>query len=871
MNKKQTLYIILLIVSVALIAFFNAFVMKKEKTVIDIDSSIKIKVDTFIRNRLLANISDKKTPEKYTNLNDETILFFSKLQTGTELIEKNQNREAWQAWDYCLKDTGCANYKAETYLIIGTSLGGRDAKTSLVLLQKALEITRSSVDDNRVMEYCCLNEIVRLLVSQAENVLLNQDTDKMAMCYSLEAHQILSDSTFKYKEHDSSTSIYRIAAESLYWLGEDSLANLYVDKLLSRKQIYDHPEFTRSYVNILYGLKAYINKDYNAAECYFKEAISTIGTLTSYLNFDLELPYAYLGSIYMKQKRFTEAIDYMEKSIKTLQSDYYKNIEEPLKQNAPDVMKGKKNTYNIILCYLRLQHYYKKAINANGTSVKQDQLIKLSTYTNQLIKSWFLNAADEETLLQASKLIKKSNANAVDVIFANKNKFDNVEDRIFQLETEASSFYLNYLIELRKQKKNANKSKSQYNEIRELTLELMSIEATSKRFMDEFVQKKILLLKLKSELWDENREELEQLVYNQCLPKNLDSNEAVIKFFMSYTDLYITYYTANGRGIKKSKKLNISSKLKQFKHAVKSGMTAKEEQRFFYNLLFKPLQQELQDVSQLTILSDEMLEGITFELLMNAKEELLVDNYAIKYAYSAKNFQKEPIPHIENILALAPGFEENKALGKESFIRSDIVRTGSCVHSNQQIKLAPISCSIDEVEEIGKLFKGKGLKSTVYTSKKATKTNLIKHILNKNIVHISTHGISKNEFESGLFFTNRDNKSEDGFLRLSEVYQMDFDADLVVLSACKTGIGEIEEGEGVMALPRGFIYAGVPNVIASLWKVHDVKTKDLMVAFYTHLLEDKVSYAEALQLAKLDCIKKGFLPLDWAGFVLIGN
>jgi len=94
---------------------------------------------------------------------------------------------------------------------------------------------------------------------------------------------------------------------------------------------------------------------------------------------------------------------------------------------------------------------------------------------------------------------------------------------------------------------------------------------------------------------------------------------------------------------------------------------------------------------------------------------------------------------------------------------------------------------------------------------------------------------------------------------------------LVVLSACKSGYGKVEKGEGVISLPRSFLFNGVPNVIASLWKVHDERTKDLMVAFYKHLLEDKVSYAEALRLAKLDCIKKGFLPLDWAGFVLIGE
>ena len=88
--------------------------------------------------------------------------------------------------------------------------------------------------------------------------------------------------------------------------------------------------------------------------------------------------------------------------------------------------------------------------------------------------------------------------------------------------------------------------------------------------------------------------------------------------------------------------------------------------------------------------------------------------------------------------------------------------------------------------------------------------------------------------------------------------------------ACNTGTGEIAEGEGVLALPRGFILSGVPNVISTLWKVHDEKTKDLMTSFYHHLLAGN-TYAEALRLAKLDAIEKGVLPLDWAGGVLTGS
>jgi len=78
------------------------------------------------------------------------------------------------------------------------------------------------------------------------------------------------------------------------------------------------------------------------------------------------------------------------------------------------------------------------------------------------------------------------------------------------------------------------------------------------------------------------------------------------------------------------------------------------------------------------------------------------------------------------------------------------------------------------------------------------------------------------------------------------------------------------EGEGIIALPRGAILAGVPRTLASLWNVHDERTKDFMLLFYKHLANGN-PYRNALQQAKLDAIEAGFLTKNWAGFVLIGS
>ena len=89
-----------------------------------------------------------------------------------------------------------------------------------------------------------------------------------------------------------------------------------------------------------------------------------------------------------------------------------------------------------------------------------------------------------------------------------------------------------------------------------------------------------------------------------------------------------------------------------------------------------------------------------------------------------------------------------------------------------------------------------------------------------------------------------------------------------MLSSCESGIGKLIRGEGLMALTRGFLYAGASNIIVSLWKVHDRHTKDLMVEMYKNILAGK-SYSQSLREAKLKMLDKG--PKVWSSFILIGG
>jgi CHAT domain-containing protein/Tfp pilus assembly protein PilF len=145
------------------------------------------------------------------------------------------------------------------------------------------------------------------------------------------------------------------------------------------------------------------------------------------------------------------------------------------------------------------------------------------------------------------------------------------------------------------------------------------------------------------------------------------------------------------------------------------------------------------------------------------------------------------------------------------------------------------------------------------------------------ILHFATHGVldSQHPELSGIVLSLVDNKGEptDGFLRVNQIYAMKLPAELVVLSGCKTGLGKEIKGEGVVGLTRGFMYAGAPRVVVSLWDVNDAGTAELMKAFYQAMLKGNARPAEALRAAQLGMMKRpGFSsPYYWASFILQGE
>ena len=176
-------------------------------------------------------------------------------------------------------------------------------------------------------------------------------------------------------------------------------------------------------------------------------------------------------------------------------------------------------------------------------------------------------------------------------------------------------------------------------------------------------------------------------------------------------------------------------------------------------------------------------------------------------------------------------------------------------YNGQQLKALPNAEK--EAEAIAQL-----LNTIPITGIRATKSRIIRQMPNANIIHLATHGDP-----SRLAFAP--SEQDQGFLGEGDIYQFNLTADLVVLSACETGLGEITS-DGIVGLARPFIGAGVPSIVASLWQVPDATTSELMIDFYKNL-EARQNKAQALRQAMLTTMKKHPEPVNWAGFFLVGE
>jgi CHAT domain-containing protein len=246
-------------------------------------------------------------------------------------------------------------------------------------------------------------------------------------------------------------------------------------------------------------------------------------------------------------------------------------------------------------------------------------------------------------------------------------------------------------------------------------------------------------------------------------------------------------------------------------------------------------------------------------------------------------------PAAEMIAVLAdPVFSEDDPRIK-SPARRPIARTeprpsnGSLTRAVRDVGLSDeaggisrLPLSRQEAEAIMSLVPaGQGMKAVDFQANRATATS--PGLSRYRIVHFATHGLlnSRHPELSGIVLSLVDERGDpqDGFLGLHDVYNLNIPADIVVLSSCQTALGKEVRGEGLIGLVRGFMYAGAARVVASLWKVDDWATSELMKRFYGKLISEGLRPSAALRAAQIEMWKqrRWHAPYYWAAFIIQGE
>jgi CHAT domain-containing protein/tetratricopeptide (TPR) repeat protein len=300
-----------------------------------------------------------------------------------------------------------------------------------------------------------------------------------------------------------------------------------------------------------------------------------------------------------------------------------------------------------------------------------------------------------------------------------------------------------------------------------------------------------------------------------------------------------------------------------------------------FTTLFGGLAKHLEPGQRLIVVPDGLLHYLPFEALIH-NGRYLVEDHEISYNASASmlNLWPDSASHVAGgdkleLFAVGDPIYELDATtsgGKRS--KPALSNLARQMLAARGIRLSPLPGTRTEVKDIAALFPAG--QSKVLLDKESTEEAIKREPLSRyRRLHFATHSLvdEKSPLHSAVVLTPGDGAEEDGVLEVSEISRLNLDSDLVVVSACQTGRGQLLSGEGIVGLSRAFIQAGARSVVVSLWNVSDVSTGQLMKSFYQHLT-DGLSNVAALRKAKLQMLNSGKAtrhPYYWSSFVMMGK
>ncbi|MBW4494303.1 MAG: CHAT domain-containing protein [Oscillatoria princeps RMCB-10] len=375
----------------------------------------------------------------------------------------------------------------------------------------------------------------------------------------------------------------------------------------------------------------------------------------------------------------------------------------------------------------------------------------------------------------------------------------------------------------------------------------------------------------------------------------LDDDTLLLEYSLGEERSYLWAVSKTGiSSYELTTRANIEKAAKAFRDAVTSRELASQKQLAARGLLLaemilKPA--KIAGFKRLLIVSDGVLQYTPFAALpasitSDAVIVPLIAQYEIVNLPSASTLaiirrdtsQRQPAPKTLAVIA-------DPVFGTDDERVRGIVPSGSVPVEAQQLQRSAADAGIAwnrlpftraEAQQILSLVpETQRQQAFDFAANRSTATS--SELSQYRIVHFATHGFANSEKPelSGVVLSLLDGKGnwQNGYLRLNDIFNLNLPAELVVLSACQTGLGADIKGEGLVGLTRGFMYAGSPRVVVSLWSVNDQGTAELISRFYHKMLKEGKPAAAALREAQLEMWKekKWKLPYYWAAFMLQGE
>ncbi|HKL38884.1 MAG TPA: CHAT domain-containing tetratricopeptide repeat protein, partial [Bacteroidales bacterium] len=701
----------------------------------------------------------------------------------------------------------------------------------------------------------------------------------------------------KISDPQTLTSTYGNLANVYSQTGDLKKAESLFQQTIQLKEIYKTDSYTQALDYMNYGLLKLMQKNYMEAERLLNHSLQILQNHLGENHVEISRCYENLGFLASQRRQDKKALSLYQKALISLSRNFsdtsiYKNpdIDDVLsKTKLLEVLKRKAATIG------RLPENHTRnlqaALNTYNKALEVIQGLRTG-YQNQESKL-LLTANERETYLNAMQTAMELYRITQKRLYLNQ-AFRYAESSkaavLYEAMQTNQALKLGDIPDsLRRKENQLKKSIWTYEE---LIFEERKKKTPDKKKLDYWNQQMFQQQKEYEELVNKFEQEYPDyyaLKYNQevlplpAVQRKVKEKEALIEYVVGRDSIYTFAIKKHNVELHVAPlDTTLEDKVVELRQALSNRNFSNHRKIDFdryqslayhlYDLLVHPI--DLKTTRRVTFIPDDILSYIPFEVLVTEQKDFeriqynelayLIHDHQVSYSYSAKvlyNHQHKSGRQGSKLAAYAPTYSNLE----------HITNFESPTRQQYREKLYPLKGIKKEAEQITQIIRG-----DVYSDYEATEATFKRTSDQYDILHLAMHTLvnDQNPMYSKMAFTQQESSEEDGFLNTYEVYSMNLNSRLAVLSSCNTGSGKLEKGEGVISLARGFKYAGCPSIVMTMWPVEDNSSIRLMEYFYKYLNKGK-SKDNALRTAKLKFLKNSdplhSHPYFWAGYILIGD